>query len=242
MANNDCNSKNIDKDKLEKNAQTSDSKTKVRKTLNVSLQKRNFDELNNIINSWEDEDLNVSGEVCKSILFKYDLENNSYIQTLLSTINLIKTNLKNKELFEESYENALLIALKNIISIKVNAQELSDFLEKDNYFDNTPQEEISYSRHEESSCSQVETNDLHSTAEIAYDSTENSKNKVESLDISEEKKPSNSVITWNIPNEPSIPSQSNKPKANNNTNNKSDKKSVEELLNQRMGGFAYSDY
>ena len=236
MANNDCNSKNIDKDKLEKNAQVTESKTKVRKTLNVSLQKRNFDELNNIINNWEDEDLNVSGEVCKSILFKYDLENNSYIQTLLSTINLIKTNLKNKELFEESYENALLIALKNIISIKVNAQELSDFLEKDDYFDNTPQEEISCSRHEESSCSQVETDILHSTAEIAYDSTENSKNKIESVDAPKEKSPSNSVITWNIPNEPSIPSQSN------NKSNTSNKKSMEELLNQRMGGFAYSDY
>lgn len=116
------------------NGNKNSDKSKVRKVINVSIQKKNFNELNNILNMWDEDELNLSSEVCKSILFKNELENNPIIQTLLSTLELIKTNLKNKDLFEYSEDEALNIALKYILAIKVNGCELSDFLANEFYF------------------------------------------------------------------------------------------------------------
>lgn len=109
-------------------------KDKTRNTLNISIRKRNFEEINNIVKEWDENNLNVSSQVCDAILFKSDLENNPHIQTLLSTLELLKAHLKNKDLFEEDYNNALLIATKNIISIKINTDELKEFLENELYF------------------------------------------------------------------------------------------------------------
>lgn len=140
-------SKNKSKDSQNK---TSDKKTtrstsektnngediKTRKTINVSIQKKNSDKLNDILNNWDEEELNLSNEVCKCILFKNELENNQVTQSLISTLNLIKITLKNKNLFEKSYDEAFITALKNIISININTQELCSLVENDLYFSN----------------------------------------------------------------------------------------------------------
>ena len=112
------------------------NKPKERKTINVSIQKRNFNKLNSILNSWDEEGLNISSEVCKCILFKHELENSPLTQTLVSTLNLIKTSLKNKQLSSDSHDEALFTVLKNIISIKIDASELSNFIVDDFYFSN----------------------------------------------------------------------------------------------------------
>ena len=124
----------LKKNKSKKSNDSKDDSIKERKTLNISLQKRNIDNLNSIIDNWEEDGLVVSNEVCKAILFKNDFENNSCLQTFLSTLNLIKTNLSNKNLFDKSYNEALTIALKNILNIKINASELVSLLEDDSYF------------------------------------------------------------------------------------------------------------
>ena len=122
-----------------KNATDNDSTTdsKERKTLNISLQKRNLDLLNSIIDTWEKDGLVVSNEACNCILFKYDFENNPFLQTVLSRINLIKNNIDSKDLYGNSYNDALNIALKNVLEIKINPTELVRLLEDDLYFKNT---------------------------------------------------------------------------------------------------------
>lgn len=121
-----------------KNIIDNDSSTdnKERKTLNISLQKRNLDLLNSIIDTWDKNGLVVSNEACNCILFKYDFENNPFLQTLLSRINLIKNNIDSKDLYENSYNDALNIALKNVLEIKINPIELVRLIEDDSYFKN----------------------------------------------------------------------------------------------------------
>lgn len=114
----------------------SNTESKERKTLNISLQKRNLELLNSIVDTWEKNGLVVSNEACNCILFKYDFENNPFLQTFLSRINLIKNNVDSKELYDTSYEDALNIALKNVLEIKINPTELVRLLEDDSYFKN----------------------------------------------------------------------------------------------------------
>lgn len=220
------------------NYQIDKSKAKMKKTLNVSIQKRNLEDINLILNNWEDEGLNVSGEVCKSILFKYDLENNPYIQTLLSTLNLIKTNLKNKNTYEESQESALLLALKNIISIKINAQELSNFLENDLYFsskDTNHIHNLEPSQNNDIKHSQIEQ-EIASDSEVNYkkESDKNKKNETQSKNTKH--------LKWDIPEKPTIPSLNNQKREsiNNETEKNKKKSSQEDLLNQCLNGFSYN--
>lgn len=128
------NNKNPSTSKAKPKKSDNTDKPKTRSTINASIPKRNFEELNAILNSWDEEKLNLSSEVCKSILFKHEFENNPITQTILSTLNLIKISLKNKKLFDNSYNEALFLALNNIISIKIDANELSNFMEDDFYF------------------------------------------------------------------------------------------------------------
>lgn len=104
------------------------------KNFSVSIQKKNSAILNEIIKSWNDNNLNISNEVCESILFKYTIENNPYFQKFLPTFNLIKNTLEVKDLSDISYEEAFSIALKNIFTTKINIEELGVFLEDDSYF------------------------------------------------------------------------------------------------------------
>lgn len=224
------------------------SKTKIRKNINVSIQKRNFDKLNCILNNWDDEELNLSNEVCKSILFKNELENNPLTQTLLSTLNLIKTNLKNKNLFDYPSDEALFIALKNIISIKINATELSSFLEDDFYFatsTNSPntnsldniQDTIINNKN---TSTDVENNNINS--EFAIDITQedninstnsNSKNLSHKNDTTT----NNDILEWRIPDAPNF--TKNKGSSSNNSTNETNNIDKEELLNQRFNAFSY---
>ena len=163
---------------LEKNSSTKKTKstTKNRDTLNISIQKRNYNEINNIINSWYKDDLNVSNEACKAILLRDELESNPYIQTLLSTLDLLRTHLKSKNLYEEDFQSALFKAFKNIISIKIDAHELSNFLENDSYFknDNTKQGKDSLNIENNTECTKV-SNNKSSNLEKSIDKQSNSK-------------------------------------------------------------------
>jgi hypothetical protein len=74
-----------------------ENKTKVRKTVNVSIGKRHSDRINSILNEWEDEGLNISSEICESILFKDICTKNIATCTILSTLSLIKSTLKSNK-------------------------------------------------------------------------------------------------------------------------------------------------
>lgn len=130
------NKKNPSVSKTDSKNKNNDDGTKTRKTINVSIQKKNSTKLNTIFNNWDSESLNLSNEVCKCILFKNELENNPITQPLISTLNLIKLTLRNKNLSGKDYDKAFLIALKNIISININTQELCNLVEDDLYFSN----------------------------------------------------------------------------------------------------------
>lgn len=201
-------------------------KNKMRKVINVSIQKKSLVELNSILNMWEDDMLNLSNEVCKSILFKHEFENNPVMQTLLSTIKLIKTNLKNKELFKYTEEEAFIISLKNLLSIKVNPNELCDFLENDLYFsnDNKPV---------------VDNNKPIATSKPIIDNTINN---TQNINRDEPKIPEKTILHWNIPESTSF--TKNEEVLNTNSegidNSNQNTEISNEDINNCFSGFSYS--
>lgn len=124
------------------NNKKDDINCKTRRNINVSIQKKDFLKINKIINDWEYSGANISSEVCNSILLKNILEHNPTTQTLIDSINLIKNSLKNKDIKDYSEEDALSIALEKILSININAVELSNFIENKLYFTLAPNPDL----------------------------------------------------------------------------------------------------
>lgn len=220
---------------------TAEQKKKLKRTVNISIQKRNLEEINDILNMWDYEGLNASREICKAILFKYSLENNPYLQTLLSTLNLIKSNLKSKNLNENDLETASMIALKNIVSIKIDAQELTNFLENDDYFNldsnNTPIIDT------------LENIPSKKSNEIAFDKDasiksepyEEEKNTQPLVSVNSEesqpttKKTEDKILKWSIPESATVNThESSKSKDNSSYD--------EDLLNSKFGAFQYNSF
>lgn len=105
---------------------------KIRKTVNVSLQKRNLEELNNIINRWEDDGYTVSNEICEAILFKVASDMNPHVCTILSTLSLIESSIRcQKEYRDVSIEEIKSIALNifnEVITIDIDGSKLTSLL------------------------------------------------------------------------------------------------------------------
>lgn len=197
------------------NDSTTDSKE--RKTLNISLQKRNLDLLNSIIDTWDKDGLVVSNEACNCILFKYEFENNPFLQTILSRINLIKSNINSKDLYGKDYNDALNIALKNVLEIKLNPTELVKLLEDDLYFKNIDNSNSSNIKDIANTNDKNDRININNTKDYTNPNSYNSNNKNNTDNINNERN-----INSNKDNSNNQPDTSfNDSSFNENTNDKS---------------------
>jgi len=91
------------------------------KTLNVSLQSKKYGpSINKIVEKWKEDGLNISPEVCKSILMKDKIESNATLLQVLSAYDLVEKILKMKGISDEAM-------LESIFSemIKIDMNKLS---------------------------------------------------------------------------------------------------------------------
>ncbi|HBF6599515.1 TPA: hypothetical protein KOT48_003681 [Clostridioides difficile] len=89
---------------------------KIRKNINVSIQSKQYNEtINNVLNDWEYEGLNISTEVCNSILISDKIAKSP---TLLSVLNIYDLTEKILNLYKVNDKDALEEALSKLISIK----------------------------------------------------------------------------------------------------------------------------
>mgnify|MGYP001602226953 CR=1 FL=1 len=109
-----------------------EKKQKVRKTVNVSLQKRHIDSLNAILNSWEEDGCNISHEICEAILFKNKSDINPHICTILSTLSLIESSLKSqktsRDMTPEQIDSKALEIFNDVITIDIDGNKLTNLL------------------------------------------------------------------------------------------------------------------
>lgn len=109
-----------------------EKKQKVRKTVNVSLQKRHIDSLNAILNSWEEDGYNISHEICEAILFKNKSDINPHICTILSTLSLIESSLKSqkisRDMTPEQIDSKALEIFNDVITIDIDGNKLTNLL------------------------------------------------------------------------------------------------------------------
>lgn len=98
---------------------------KIRKNLNVSIQSKKFNQaINEVLTDWEDEGLNISTEVCKSILLANKIAKSP---TLLNVMNIYDLAEKILNLYQvDEVKNSL----EEIISllINVNGSELTNVI------------------------------------------------------------------------------------------------------------------
>lgn len=98
---------------------------KIKKNINVSIQARKyFSPINNILQNWEEDGLNVSTEVCESILLAEKIANSP---TLLSVMKLY--DLTEQILYLNGVDNTEQ-KLEDVLSllIKVNGEGLTDII------------------------------------------------------------------------------------------------------------------
>lgn len=109
-----------------------EKKQKTRKTINVSIQKRHFNTLNAILNSWEEDGYNLSNEICEAILFKNKSDINPHICTILSTLALIESSLKSqkisKNMTPEEIDSKALEIFNDVITIDIDGNKLTNLL------------------------------------------------------------------------------------------------------------------
>lgn len=107
-------------------------KVKKRKTVNVSLQKRHIDYLNEILNSWEEDGCNISNEICEAIIFKNKSDINPHICTILSTLSLIESSIKaqknSKTMTQEEIDTKTLEIFNDVITIEIDGNKLTNLL------------------------------------------------------------------------------------------------------------------
>lgn len=101
------------------------------KTINVSLQSKRYAEpINKIIAEWKADGLNVSTEVCESILLKNKVDKSATLLQVLSALDLVEKLLKIKGIEDtETVEKIL----KRMININMNGltDSLTDLEEKE---------------------------------------------------------------------------------------------------------------
>lgn len=215
--------------------------TKKRKTVNVSIQKRNYDKINDILNSWEEDGCNISNKICEAILFKESSKDNPHILTILSTLNLIESSLKaNHNLSEEELSLNTTEIFKQVLTLNIDGDKLTTFLtgkpkliRKDNINkENThknDEDDICNSNDENDICNSNIKNTTDSIEKNQYSNNEtslnlitnNTKNTNTSSDTNNLKKDDSNMIVW-----------TNFPDDKNLKNNKSNKD-----LNDVLGAF-----
>ena len=98
---------------------------KIRKNVNVSIQSKKYNEaINSVLNDWEEEGLNISTEVCNSILLANKIAKSP---TLLNVMNIYDLAEKILNLYQiDEVENSLEEVLSKLIN--VNGSELTDVI------------------------------------------------------------------------------------------------------------------
>ena len=186
--------------------------SKKKESLSVSIKNKHYNDLILIVEQWENKKLNVSNEICESVLLKNNIENNTYLQKFMPTFNLIKQTLKNKNLDNLTYEEAFSTVLKNIFSIKINTEELGKFLEDDDYL-------LNINSYNETQNKQNKIKENKNTTPIATKNTQkedlnnkvdnNEKNSNTNNNKEENNTSTDNILKWNIPKEPSFNEQLN---------------------------------
>lgn len=109
---------------------------KQRSTINVSLQKRNLELLNSILNGWVEDGYNISNEICNAIIFKNKSDINPHIQTILSTLSLIESSLKSqrisKSMSDDEIGSKALEIFNEVITIDIDGTKLTNLLKSVN--------------------------------------------------------------------------------------------------------------
>lgn len=99
--------------------------TKIRKNINVSIQSKKYNEpINDVLTNWEEDGLNISTEVCNSILLANKIAKSP---TLLNVMNIYDLAEKILNLYQvDEVENSLEDILSKLIN--VNGSELTEVI------------------------------------------------------------------------------------------------------------------
>lgn len=96
------------------------------KTLNVSLQSKKYGpSINKIVEKWKEDGLNISPEVCKSILMKDKIESNATLLQVLSAYDLVEKILKMKGISDETMLESIFSEMIKIDMNKLFTEEVS---------------------------------------------------------------------------------------------------------------------
>lgn len=104
-----------------------ENSTKIRKNINVSLQSKFYSKpINNILNDWTDDNLNISIEVCNSILLSDKISKSPTLSKVMTTTDLVHKMLdlykieKNDTLIEEILSKLISVDMAQLNDIIVN--------------------------------------------------------------------------------------------------------------------------
>lgn len=190
--------------------------SKIRKTVNVSIQKRNFDKINEILNSWEDDGCNISNKICEAILFKEASQENPHILTILSTLNLIESSLKAKcNLSQEEISLNATEIFKQVLTLNIDGEKLTSFLTGSSNLirinnDNVPANNIDNSLRSDNTKSiqnnYIETNNDTTNATTNNTNNNNKSNSKDSTEYTQENPSDNETCLSAIVNSPEVQS------------------------------------
>lgn len=91
---------------------------KIRKNLNISIQSKKYSmTINDILNKWDDEDKNISTEVCESILLSNEIYKSPTLINIIAIYKLIQQLI---DLYDLKDDDVIELILSDIITIKNN--------------------------------------------------------------------------------------------------------------------------
>ena len=93
---------------------------KERKTINVSLQSKKYlDSVNKILNEWEDESLNLSTQICETLLLMDRLKKSATFANVIAMYELIEKMMKVYHVEDEAQLNKIFSEVVNVDSSKL---------------------------------------------------------------------------------------------------------------------------
>lgn len=93
---------------------------KERKTINVSLQSKKYlDSVNKILNEWEDDSLNLSTQICETLLLMDRLKKSATFANVIAMYELIEKMMKVYHIEDEAQLNAIFAEVVSVDSSKL---------------------------------------------------------------------------------------------------------------------------
>ena len=93
---------------------------KERKTINVSLQSKKYlDPVNKILNEWEEDSLNLSTQICETLLLVDKLKKSATFANVMAMYELIERMMKVYHIEDESQLNAIFAEVVQIDNAKL---------------------------------------------------------------------------------------------------------------------------